>query len=341
MSISIIIPTFNRRIMLLECLESIKAQLYRPIEIVIVDDGSKDNTKDAVMEWVKGSEPAGLTILYKHGNRIGAAAARNLGKAAASGNYVLFLDSDDLLVPSALSRAVEIMNADPTCDLLQSEYIWYNEDEGTGYTFESRPFDRERWKDQRVRALEYNKDTSATLYRREYLSQFEWNAKLRMYDDMDFGFKVAIRAEPSKIRHLGGPLCIYRQHRGSRLTEEGKSADGYIELLNSMEDTLVTAGVTDPGSRRALAFWIFRLCLIGGVLNLDIVRRFSRTGQGRFASFLFLATYCIKKACGLGSARHVYFRLFPHPTRTGRRRLDSGALRALRAPSRQETSREL
>lgn len=91
---SVIVPTYNRREPLLECLASVSAQRRRPDEVIVVDDGSTDGTVEALA----GTE--GVTVIRQ--SNAGPGAARNRGAAAAIGDYLVFLDSDDVWLPWSL-----------------------------------------------------------------------------------------------------------------------------------------------------------------------------------------------------------------------------------------------
>jgi glycosyltransferase involved in cell wall biosynthesis len=93
---SVIIPTCNRAALLNEALASVKAQRFTDYELIVVDDGSTDQTPRIV-------DSCGLPILYLRQENQGPGAARNLAIASASGEYVAFLDSDDLWFPWTLS----------------------------------------------------------------------------------------------------------------------------------------------------------------------------------------------------------------------------------------------
>ncbi|MBV5323521.1 glycosyltransferase family 2 protein, partial [bacterium] len=98
---TILIPTYNRANLILESLESVFAQSYRDFEIIIVDDGSTDNTAE-VLRPLAGQGK----LKYIRQNNQGASAARNRGIAEARGNLIAFLDSDDLFDPSKLELQV-------------------------------------------------------------------------------------------------------------------------------------------------------------------------------------------------------------------------------------------
>ncbi len=97
---SIVIPTYNRALFLSTTLESVSNQTYQgKYEIIVIDDGSTDNTQEILEEWIK--KESRLKII-KHKINKGAASARNTGISIAKGQYLLFLDSDDRLLPEAL-----------------------------------------------------------------------------------------------------------------------------------------------------------------------------------------------------------------------------------------------
>ena len=87
--VSVIIPAFNRERFLAASIKSVLAQLYRPIEIIVVDDGSTDNTK-------KVAEGFGKEVRYVHQENKGPSAARDTGIKVAKGDVFAFIDADDL-----------------------------------------------------------------------------------------------------------------------------------------------------------------------------------------------------------------------------------------------------
>ena len=101
--VSVVIPTFNRADTLGETLDSIFEQTYRPIEVIVVDDGSTDATAEVIKAY-------GDQIQYIYQNNAGPSAARNRGISQVGGDLITFLDSDDLWLPSKLETQVRLMN---------------------------------------------------------------------------------------------------------------------------------------------------------------------------------------------------------------------------------------
>ena len=101
--VSVIIPTYNRGYLLKNTIESILAQKYRPLEVLVVDDGSTDDTKAVVSQYRNES----VKYLYKDNG--GVSSARNFGIQNARGKYVAFLDSDDIWVPWKLTLQIKFL----------------------------------------------------------------------------------------------------------------------------------------------------------------------------------------------------------------------------------------
>ena len=119
--VSVIIPTYNRVALLGEAIQSAIDQTYRPIECIIVDDGSTDNTKEAVEKFIERNTDR-FIIKYIPQQHAGAQVARNTGTAASSGTYIQYLDSDDLLYPDKLQSQVNFLQTHPECDAVFGDW---------------------------------------------------------------------------------------------------------------------------------------------------------------------------------------------------------------------------
>ena len=105
--VSVVVPTFNRSEMLPYALESVVQQSFRPIEIIIVDDGSTDDTEDQVQAWAKKNDDGkNLVVRFFRQSHLGANAARNRGIEEANGEFIAFLDSDDRWLPKKLEKQI-------------------------------------------------------------------------------------------------------------------------------------------------------------------------------------------------------------------------------------------
>ncbi len=115
--VSVVIPTFNRASMVREAIRSVLDQKDAAFELIVVDDGSQDETPEVLASF-------GSSIRVLRQPNRGVSAARNLGVAAARGRWIAFLDSDDLWKPEKLRRQMEYLRNHPDCRICQTEEIW-------------------------------------------------------------------------------------------------------------------------------------------------------------------------------------------------------------------------
>lgn len=201
--VSVVIPTLNRFNMLREAVESCIQQTQKPMEIIISDNGSSDETLS--FDWPD------LVRVIKEPN-LGAGAARKAGLAIARGDLVLFLDSDDLLNPSALELLTQVAT-EPKVDLVH----------GLIANFFEVSKDRVRKFEKPISAA----TASGVLLRRTVFDRFG------AFEDGNYSFlKWVIKARDAglEIRALEETICLRRIH-DSNLGRETASRDFYLELV--------------------------------------------------------------------------------------------------------------
>src|SRR6201998_4045686 len=108
--ISAVIPTHNRATLVIRAISSVLQQTYPVQEIIVVDDGSTDDTKELLCRFLSPLASTAASIRYHYQEQQGAAVARNTGIAAASGEWIAFLDSDDILLPQKLVWQVKALH---------------------------------------------------------------------------------------------------------------------------------------------------------------------------------------------------------------------------------------
>ena len=123
-TISVIIPTYNSSKYIFEAINSVMVQTQKDYEIIIVDDGSTDNTNELVKLYIK-SQPC---IRYLYQQNQGPGAARNRGIREAKGEYIVFLDADDLIPIDSLKRKIQFLIKYPKVNLVFSDYYMILED---------------------------------------------------------------------------------------------------------------------------------------------------------------------------------------------------------------------
>ena len=115
--VSVIIPTYNRRAIVSEAIDSVLAQSLREFELILVDDGSTDGTEEELLRL-------GNAIRVERIEHGGPAAARNRGVELARAPLIAFLDSDDLWAPTKIERQLVFMRENPGCAISQTDEIW-------------------------------------------------------------------------------------------------------------------------------------------------------------------------------------------------------------------------
>jgi glycosyltransferase involved in cell wall biosynthesis len=115
--VTVVIPTFNRGWVIQKAVDSVLAQDYGNIQLIVVNDGSTDNTGSILSHY-------GERITVINQPNMGVSAARNTGIKNAGGAFVAFLDSDDSWLPSKLSAQITFFNENPDADICQCEEIW-------------------------------------------------------------------------------------------------------------------------------------------------------------------------------------------------------------------------
>ena len=228
--ISCIIPVFNGVRYLGEALDSILAQTYRPIEIIVIDDGSTDGTGELVARY-------GDRIRYFRQNNEGAPTARNAGLSAARGAFVAFLDSDDLWHPDKLERQVARFEARPELDLCVThlQRFWIPELET----------ERKRFQDHRFAEVLPGYITQTLLARRNvFESVGKFNTSRRVGDPMDWFLRAA---EQGVVMELLPDLLVYQ-----RMHESNFSVDpGTRAMKPHMQDAILDVVKASLDRRRS------------------------------------------------------------------------------------------
>ena len=223
--VSVVIPCYNQGRFVGEAIASVLAQTHTPVEIVVVDDGSTDDTAEVVAYWYPGVR------LIRQPNR-GLAAARNTGWRATSGRYVIFLDADDRLLPEAAAVAVAAFAARPdaACAVGRCRRI-----DGHGAPLPPRA--RPRFETDHYLSLIKScwiEVASATYRRQALVALGGFDTSLRFAEDYDLYLRIA-RRFPIVDHYV--EVAEYRQHPGTL-------SHNYTRML---EHTLLVVDRHRPG----------------------------------------------------------------------------------------------
>lgn len=212
--ISVIVPTYNRAELLKETIDSVFSQTWRPIELIIVDDGSTDNTEDTCNVLKRVYSKNNFKILYHKQKNAGVSVARNTGTNLAAGEFIQYLDSDDLLHPKKLETQAASLLANLECDVCVSGVIMSDSPEKVVW-------EKHIIEPKRINYKEYNfrtpAPTSTPLYRHTLIKKNPpWEINLNIGEDKIFILRAFIENE--NICHTPSPLLLVRQHDGPSLS---------------------------------------------------------------------------------------------------------------------------
>jgi glycosyltransferase involved in cell wall biosynthesis len=221
MTVSVIIPTYNRAGLVRAAIESALEQTRVPDEILVIDDGSTDDTPE-----VLGQFDAPVKVI-RQPNR-GRSAARNAGLASANGDAVIFLDSDDLLMPECIERFVEVLEANPEVGVAYADAFLCDEDAVPLARYgEAMPGARPSGMVLGELARR-NFLTVTSMVRRSELDGIEFELGMEHAEDYDFWRRLAARC---RFRYLDQPLMRYRFHEGMTVSSGlGATLKGEIEV---------------------------------------------------------------------------------------------------------------
>lgn len=240
--VSAIIPVYNRPDMLREAVGSVLAQTYRPIEVIISDDGSTNEAR-GVAEALAETYSDVVRVVRSDENR-GPGPAREAGRQLARGEFIQYLDSDDLLLPRKFELQVRALRAHPECGTAYG-YIRLIERDGTVLSFPYKGsgdaipflFPRllvERWW-----------STNCPLYSRAVCDAVGPWTDLRYSQDWEYDARVG--GMRVRLAHVCDYVCVQRQHGGARQTGHGGWLDpkGRVRLFTSLRQEARRAGVPD------------------------------------------------------------------------------------------------
>jgi hypothetical protein len=238
--VSTIIPVFNRPAQLREAVASVLAQDWRPIEIIVVDDGSTDGTLAAAQALAR--EHRDIVRVLSQPNA-GPGAARERGRLAAQGEFIQYLDSDDVLLTGKFSAQAQALRTRPDCGVAYG-MTRYRHADGTVASG--------AWKDSGIaRAtmfpsflLERWWDTPTPLYRRELCDRAGPWSDLRLEEDWEYDCRIA--ALGARLAWCPQYVCEVRDHAGERLCR-GTALDAPRQAQRARSHALIYAHARQAG----------------------------------------------------------------------------------------------
>lgn len=213
--VTVVIPTYQRAHMIADALNSARGQGFRPLEVVVVDDGSTDETDSVVKDWQ--ARNLEIPVQYIWQENAGGNAARNAGWRAATGEFVAFLDSDDTWHPDKTQKQIDLLNSDRTCGAV---YCGLQEIEARTGEAIGTPSLASANGDLLDELLisDVTAPTSAWIIRRDFLEQVDgFDDALPARQDWDLWIRLAA---VTGIGAVEAPLLFLRHHDGPRTASD-------------------------------------------------------------------------------------------------------------------------
>lgn len=248
-SISIIIPVYNVAKYLLECVQSVLNQTYTYFEVLLIDDGSTDSSKELCDEL--GTKDSRVKVFHKKNG--GLSSARNYGMDKAEGEYIIFLDSDDYWIENnILSLFLKKLQTE-NLDVVSAEYVYVDEKSNRLFKYSQRKVHL-NLKEQVLGSYEMMKYVIngkffswLFMFKKDSIENLRFDEKRRFQEDIDFAIKVF--SKNLRCGYLPIPFYAYRQrersimstHRVSNLQGSFTLCDVFHEYAYKVEDKRLTS----------------------------------------------------------------------------------------------------
>ncbi len=294
--LTLVIPVFNREALLPRTLATVEAQTCRNFRVVLVDNGSTDNSLAVCRRFAERlNATAGPAVEVLTESQPGAAAARNRGLKACTTPYVYFFDSDDDLSPDFVRKMLPFLQSG-SLELIAFPVRMQVDGRTTVRAFAPKS-------DPALHVLNSMLSTQSMLFRTDFLRQIEgWNEALRTWDDWELGLRTLL-ARPRVMWAMQEPFHLIRVHDDS-LTGPTFSSRAESELLAMHAATDAVRALPDEDTRKArtLCALCYRYAILWGNLRKEgdavaaeacreaMVKNCSPTWRQRLA-FHLLASY--------------------------------------------------
>ncbi len=244
--VSVVIPAYNCSATIGRTLDSVRAQSFQPLEVVVVDDGSEDATAARVEQAAVEQASAGLPALrLLRAERGGPYRSRNLGIAETSGEYVAFLDADDLWAPDKIARQVAVLDGDPEAGLCHTAVVHI--DAADRALRLRHPCEAYRGACFHRLLVRNGITTSAVLVRRALLERLGgFDDAFTARGDWEMWTRLA---RVARVACVPEPLTFYREHPGN-MTAATARMRRYHQAIITKNERLY--GATDSRIRRCL-----------------------------------------------------------------------------------------
>ncbi|GAB3048339.1 glycosyltransferase [Spirosoma pulveris] len=224
--VSVIIPCFNQGHFLAHAIESVLNQTWSTCEIIVVDDGSTDNTRQVAHQFPQ--------VQYVYQPNQGLSAARNTGLQLSQGEYLAFLDADDWLFADGIEINLRQLQPNPRVAFISGAH---DKVDSTGRLLarEQMPVEQDHY--WRLLQSNYIGMHATVLYRRTIVEQFRFDTSLKACEDYDLYLRIA-RHHP--VLHHTHPIAAYRLHGANMSANAPFMLDRVLFVLDRQASDLVS-----------------------------------------------------------------------------------------------------
>lgn len=273
--ISIIVPVYNVEKYLVECIESIINQTYKNFELILVNDGSKDSSKEICEKYIQ--QYSNIILIDKENS--GASDSRNIGLSKANGDYVIFLDSDDYLDKETLDLCVNEISLF-NYDLLTFGYVRFDDNNKLNKKFDIKT-EKNLYIQEEIRNIlipnmlsQSNKKKSYNInfsrmfmIRKEYIDSLDWKfLSEKDYESEDVVSMMSLLYNAKNIIILRKNLYYYRYNTMS-ITNNYK--DNFTLRLNNMLEYLVAFDIKNNSNYIKYFYYLYFSYLIIAIKNIS------------------------------------------------------------------------
>jgi len=270
--LSVVLPTRNRPIDLLRAARSVLSQTFRDLELIVVDEGSSDETPEVLVRLCE-EDPRVRTV--RNDVALGLPGARNTGIDVARGDLVSFCDDDDAWLPDAAQYLVEVFDGDPEVGVVSSWHEVLQVESGRSVIYRA-PLDI----DEHLFLWMNFVGVPFGMYRRSSFGpEHRYDASLtKTSEDWDFWIRCA---QQRPFRMVPRVFYLYRQHGGPRITTDPtRHHDGLLEIVAKHHDSMTPACRT------------YHRCVADLLVDQrgSVVRRLAELGRSSPLDAAFVAT---------------------------------------------------
>ena len=243
-SVSVVIPCYNYGRFLAEAIASVLGQSYQDFEIVVIDDGSTDDTERVARRFPR--------VQYHRQGNEGLSAARNAGTRVSRGRYILYHDADDLLTPDALETGVYWLEQRPDCAFVSGDFQYISTSGAAVEIGKSKPASRDHY--LALLSGNYIGMPGTVIYRRDaVIAEGGFNVLLNHSADYDLYLRLARRhAVFSHDRVVG----LYRRHDANMSANKAQMLRYTLRVLGSQWPYVRHVPRLRRAFYKGIAFWL-------------------------------------------------------------------------------------